>query len=131
MLRLLLLPLVFFRRPQAALHATFGRAQAQSLCRHWAIDQVHAPEPLARVRLALEHPSSFMVVAMHPSEASFGFVCRPTGPETHRIEAVVWPPTPGASACFAALRLWYAMHYADYRLEVGRLQTEELRAWEA
>ena len=127
-----------------ALHATFGRAQSISLCRKWAsgmhlsVDEmqkdISRASTLIRARLALEYPSSFMIVSLEDDKRPTGFVCTPIGPDVHRVDAVMWPSDIAENRAyqtrFESLRAWHAKSYPDVCLVAGSLTTDEIAAWD-
>ena len=102
------------------------------LCRKWATDlelptsDMERAATVVRARMALEHPSSFLIA----DESLSGYVCRPLGTRGHRIEAVVWGDEDERSAAFERLRVWHGKHFPDLRLTIGMLEAEDKRAWE-
>ena len=100
----------------ASLHATFGRGHGMALCRKWATDDVFS------VRLALEHPSAFLVV---DGEAGCAFTCTPVGRNTHRIDAT----NARAPEHFRALRAWHDAAFPEHHLTVGTLPRAAMTAW--
>lgn len=127
-----------------ALHATFGRAQSISLCRKWAssmhlsVDEmqkdISRASTLIRARLALEYPSSFMIVSLEDDERPTGFVCTPVGPDVHRVDAVMWPNdcTDGRAykIRFESVRSWHSKSYPEVCLVAGSLMPDEIAAWD-
>lgn len=108
------------------LHATFGRQHGIDLCRRWIVSTTvdrHAPSvgTLIQARMALEHPSSFVISDQHMSI----YVCVPTSRDVHRIDAVVWH----GAVDFRPVRDWHAVHFPEHSLTVGALGPEELDAW--
>ena len=105
----------------ASVHATFGRNHAMALCRKWATDDTGTD--VAPLRLALEHPSSFLVVG--EEQLGGAFVCTPVGRATHRIDAT----TVRTAERFRALRAWHETSFPEHELTVGTLPRAALAAW--
>ena len=127
-------------RCAGVVHATFGRTQGMALCRRWATalqlptGDMEGPNSLVRARMALEHPSAFLVAAGAVGEdvGIVAFVCVPVGRSVHRVDAVVWPNTrqrEDAAAAFGRLRAWHGDYYPDQCLACGTLPRAELAAW--
>lgn len=114
----------------SALHATFGRAHGMEFCRRM-VTSTRLPthdfdygSSIIKARLALEHPSAFVVV---DGDLSL-FVCVPVGRTSHRIDAAVWGT---ATPRFQELRTWYASHFPEVDLTPGTLARNEYQAWDA
>ena len=122
-----------------SLHATFGRAQAMSLCRKWVSSVIeparHPSSAIVRARLALEHPSSFMIVAFDDENTSTtegvatAYVCTPVGSDVHRIDAIMWADSCDLSASLDRVRGWHSRHWPNKCLAPGKLTTREVDAW--
>ena len=107
-----------------------------ALCRRWAVqlrlptDDMRRASAIVQARMALEHPSAFLV-ARCDDDALSGYVCLPVGRDVHRIDVVVWaegtPLQPAQD--LRQLRRWYADAYPDVRLTAGALSAEDLEAW--
>ena len=121
------------------LHATFGRAHGMALCRKWSTelklptDDTDRAAVVVRARMALEHPSAFLVAACDPDDSLCAYVCTPVGREVHRIDAVVWAQDTDVlrpALRFRALRRWHGETYPHLCLTPGStLSKEELWAW--
>lgn len=121
--------------PASVVHSTFGRSHGMQLCRRWATalelpaDRMYEANTVVRARLALEHPSSFLIAGSH-DEGIVGFVCTPVGHDVIRVDAVVWPTGVREHGVrFQMLRKWHAENYGGQSLVAGSLDRWELDAW--
>ena len=116
-----------------AVHATFGRKDALSLCRRWAMRRslsADSAASLARLRLAMEHPSSFLITCLDDPRHRAAFACLPDGDGVHRVEAVWTDGRGGPAFRLRALRRWHADAFPDHQLTPGpRLSEDERTAW--
>ena len=125
--RRLLLP--YLATVGLALHDTFGRAHGRALCRRWASEiRPSDPASLMTARMALEHPSSFVVAEF--DEGLVAFICAPAGSNAHRVDAVIWTDGANQPSKLQELRRWHANHFPEQRLAAGALSHEEIRAWD-
>lgn len=133
MVLLLALACVTLTAPPPTLHATLGRTHGMQMCRRWAttldLTDQQRMSPVVRARLALEHPSAFLIVALHDGLLG-AFVCTPVGPDVHRIDASVFAPEVDHVEWFRELQKWHGDNYAEQTLTVGDLEEGELQAWE-
>lgn len=114
----------------AIVHASFGRAHALELFRQWASSKDQLTT-LVRARIALEHPSSFLITSVSDDDAMVAYVCLPVGPEVCRIDAVVWSDGTADPERFRALRRWHADVFQGKTILVpGRLEPADLFAWD-
>lgn len=112
-------------------HASFGRAFAIPLCRRMATLSSDSSDEMVRVRLTLEHPSSFLIVSLDsPHLRRAAFACLPDGEGAHRVEAV-WAASGGdASHSLRLMRRWHADAFPFHSLTPGPLlSSEEKSAW--
>lgn len=121
-----------------SLLATFGRDHSIQMCRRFASDMKLPMTPhdhdgiqraamLIRARLILEQPSAFTIVELDDTLTLFA--CVPSERACHRIDAIVWGDEQYVRH-FRALRTWHRSQYPEFRLTVGRLEKEELVAWQ-
>ena len=106
-----------------------------ALRRKWAVQLAPSTDTqraatLVRCRMALEHPSAFLIAACD-DDALSGYVCVPSGRGVHRLDAVVWADSnaPQPALRLRELRRWHADAYPDACLTPGTLGAEELWAW--
>ena len=109
-----------------------------ALCRKWASEldlptrDMEYAAAVVHARMALEHPSAFMVVAADDDDAMCAYVCTPVGRDVHRVDAVVWGRGCIARPAlqFAELRRWHDDTYPNTCLTSGSLRQNDLWAWD-
>lgn len=84
-------------------------------------------ESFARARVAMERPSTFVVVTLEPEQILY--VLRPDG-KGDVLESIVWQHATDRVAPLRALVQW---HYAMRRrpLSIGRVSEKDRDAWDA
>lgn len=112
----------------ASYYGTFGHYQGMSLLRGMSNSvDAHA---LVYVRIALEHPSAFLLVGCDDDEVRCALTCVPDGPHVHRVEGMWMRDTTTAREIVPSVRSWHAQTFRNVALLPGKLRQHDLNAFD-
>lgn len=108
-------------------YATFGHEHGAALIRRMSRSvDAHALVP---VRIALEHPSAFLLVGCDDDEVQCAFACVPQGAHLHRVEGMWLRDATRAAELVPPAREWHARAFRTVALLPGKLPSSDRRAF--
>ena len=120
----------------SAVHGIVPRVEGLAMCRRFAA--ASPPDPiqqasLVKARLALEHPSTFVVLGLPDEEddrdSMVMYICTPVGTEVHRVDAILWPEASDHILLMRRFRRWHHHEFRTTCLLPGALSPEDSAAW--